>query len=391
VGPFSLLNYEQARKRGADIVDVIEAHTMPPWPASTKEGGPFREARVLSESEIATLEAWVEAGSPEGNPGDAPPPQEWASDWTLGPPDLVLTPSESFTLDADGRDELRVYVLPTGLTEGKWIAAIDLRPGNPRVVHHVLSAFDTGGRARKLDEADPGPGYKVFGGYGLIPSGSLGGWAPGKQAHYLADGLGRYLPAGADVLMQVHYHKNGKPEADKSSIGLYYAKAPVDKQVRGGMVVPPRKNLLSRPDLLIPAGEANHEVTGSLEIQNDVHLTAVTPHMHWIGKDFLLKATRPDGSTTTLIRIDQWNFNWQGAYDFATPVALPKGTKIEMTAHFDNTSKNPYNPSSPPKDIRWGEQTTDEMCIGFLQWTIDREHLNNQPPLPALPRLRAER
>jgi hypothetical protein len=259
------------------------------------------------------------------------------------------------------------------------------------VVHHILSAFDTAGRARKLDEADAGPGYKVFGGYGLIPSGGLGGWAPGKRAQLLPDGLGRYLPAGADVLMQVHYHKDGKAEIDRTSIGLYFAKAPVDKLVRGAMVMPPRKNVFSRPDLLIPAGEASHEVTGSLEIEDDVHLTGVIPHMHWIGKDFLLKAIRPDGSAITLIRVDRWNFNWQGTYEFAAPVALPKGTRVEMLAHFDNTAMNPDNPSSPPKDVRWGEQTTDEMCIGFLQWTIDREHLNNQPPLPSLPRLRAAR
>jgi len=370
-------------------VNVTDARKMPPWPASTEEGGPFRDARVMSESEIATLEAWLEAGSPEGDPGDAPPPQEWASDWTLGPPDLVLTPSESFTLDAEGRDEMHVFVLPSGLTEGRWISAIDFKPGNPKVVHHILSAFDTGGRARKLDEADPGPGYKVFGGYGLIPSGGLGGWAPGKRAQHLPDGLGRYLPAGADVLMQVHYHRDGKVETDKTSIGLYYAKTPVDKQVRGGMVMPPRKNLFSRPDLMIPAGEANHEVSGSLEINDDVHLTAVVPHMHWIGKDFVLKAVRPDGSAVTLIRVDQWNFNWQGTYDLATPVALPKGSRVEMLAHFDNSPKNPDNPSSPPKEVRWGEQTTDEMCIGFLQWTVDREHLGNRPPTPslALPRL----
>ena len=400
VAPFSLLSYEQARKRAADIVNVTEARTMPPWPASTEEGGPFRDARVMSDAEIATLEAWVEAGSPEGSPDDAPTPHAWPSDWTLGQPDLVLTPSESFTLDAEGRDEMHVFVLPSGLAEGKWIAAIDFKPGNPKVVHHILSAFDTGGRARKLDDAEPGPGYKVFGGYGLIPSGGLGGWAPGKRAVTLPDGLGRYLPANADVLMQVHYHKDGKIETDRTSIGLYFSKAPVDKLVRGAMVTPPRKtqygpldprNLFSRPDLRIPAGETNHEVTGSLVVKDDVHLTAVVPHMHWIGKDFLLKAIRPDGSTVTLIRVDQWDFNWQGTYDFAIPVALPNGTRVEMLAHFDNSAANPNNPSTPPREVRWGEQTTDEMCIGFLQWTLDNEHLNNQPPTPTVPRLRAGR
>jgi hypothetical protein len=382
VAPFSLLSYEQARKRASDIVSVTEARKMPPWPASMHEGGPFRDARVLAESEIATLRAWVEAGCPEGQSGDAPPPRTWASEWLLGPPDLVLTPAESFTLGSDGRDEFRVFVLPSKLTEGKWVAAVDFKPGNAKVVHHILSAYDVTGQARTLDEADKAPGYKVFGGYGLIPSGGLSGWAPGKRPVFLPDGIGRYLPAGADVLMQVHYHKSGKTESDRSAIGLYFAKASVDKQVRGGMVLPPRRGFFRRPDLHIPAGSAHYEVTGSLEIPIDVHLTGVSPHMHWIGKDFLLKAIRPDGSTVTLIRVDQWNFNWQGTYDFEHPLALPSGTRVEMLAHFDNSAANPDNPSTPPRDVSWGEQTTDEMCIGFLQWTRDDEHLNNQPPQP---------
>lgn len=394
VAPFSLLSYEQASKRAADIVDVTEARKMPPWPASTEEGGPFRDARVLTGSEIATLDAWREAGCPEGDPGDAPTPREWASEWVLGEPDLVLTPSESYTLGADGGDEHHVFVLPTALTEGKWIATVDFRPGNPKVVHHLLSAFDTAGRARALDEADPGPGYKVFGGFGLVPSGGLSGWAPGKRPQTLPDGIGRYLPAGADVLLQVHYHKSGKVETDRTSIGFYFARAPIDKRVRGAMVTPPRKGFLGlRPDLLIPAGAANYAVTGSIEVPDDVRLFGVTPHMHWLGKDFLLKATRPDGSTLTLIKVDQWNFNWQGSYDLVSPLPLPKGTRVEMLAHFDNSAANPDNPNSPPKAVRWGEQTTDEMCIGFLQWTLDSEHLNNQPPkqFQPQPRLGAAR
>ncbi len=389
VAPFSLLAYEQARKRASDIAAVTKARKMPPWPASTSEGGPFRDERVLTAEEIATLEEWVLAGCPEGNPSDAPPPREWASDWALGPPDVLLTPSQSYTLGAEGGDEFRVYVLPSGLTEGKWFRAVDFKPGNTKVVHHILAAFDIGGRAQKLDQADPGPGYRVFGGYGLIPSGGLSGWAPGKRPQYLPDGEGRYLPAGADVLLQIHYHKSGKVESDQSAIGLYYATAPVEKQVRGSMVLPPRKNFLGRPDLHIPAGAERHEVTGSMEVPTDVHLSGVSPHMHWIGKDFLLKAIRPDGTTVTLVRIDQWNFNWQGTYDFVKPVALPKGTRVEMVAHFDNSADNPANPSAPPREVGWGEQTTDEMCIGFLQWTLDDEQLHNQPPKPGLQRLRA--
>lgn len=380
VAPFGLMSYAQARKRATDLVTVTEQRKMPPWPASTTEGGPFKDARVMSKEEIATLAAWVEAGCPEGDPQDAPEAKVWSSEWPLGKPDLVLTMPEAVHLSGDGRDEYRVLVIPTGLTEGKWVTAVDYKPGNTRVVHHVLGAFDTLGRARKLDEADAGPGYQVFGGFGLIPSGGLSGWAPGKQPQKLPPGSGRYLPAGSDLLLQVHYHKSGKPETDATRVALYFSREPIDKQVIGGMVTPPREGLFQRPKLLIPANEPNYEVKGTMMITEDSHLISVVPHMHLLGKDFLLTATRPDGTKSTLIRIDHWDFNWQGTYDFESPVALPKGTRIDLLAHFDNSASNPSNPSDPPRDVRWGEQTTDEMCIGFLNRTRDAEHRGNQPP-----------
>ncbi len=221
----------------------------------------------------------------------------------------------------------------------------------------------------------PSPGYHSFAGFGLIPSGGLGGWAPGKAPRALPDGTGRFLPANSDLLLQVHYHRSGKEEVDQTSVGLYFSKKPVDKRVRGRMVVPPTKGLFARPDLLIPAGDANYEIKGHTVLDEDVHITAVIPHMHWLGKDFVMTATLPDGSKKTLIRVDRWDFNWQDTYDFIEPIALPSGTKIDMLAHFDNSDKNPANPSHPPVEVRWGEQTTNEMCIGFLQMTLDREHL----------------
>src|SRR5262249_51555091 len=154
----------------------------------------------------------------------------------------------------------------------------------------------------------------------------------------LPPGTARYLPAGSDVLLQVHYHKSGKAETDATKVGLYFARGPVDKEVVGAAVTPPRPRLFAPPDLPIPARQGRYEVTGSTVINEDSHVTAVIPHMHWLGKDFLLTATRPDGSKTTLIRVDDWNFNWQGTYDFVEPVALPKGTRVEMVAHFDNSA-----------------------------------------------------
>jgi hypothetical protein len=388
VAPFSLLDYAQARKRADDIADVTQQRTMPPWHASTTEGGPFRDARVLDDSERKTLADWAEVGAPEGDPKDGPTPRVWNSDWPLGPPDLVLTVAEPYNVGPSGPDEYRVFVLPSNLTAGRWIAAADFRPGNRKVVHHILAAYDTTGNARKLDAADPGPGYATSGGgYGrlpsglpFLPSGQLWGWAPGRRPNWSPQGMARALPAGADVLLQVHYHKSGKPEADACTIGLYFAKGPVEKQIRSAIVTPPRTGFFGKPQLRIPPGETRHEVKGEMTIRQDSHLLVVFPHMHLLGRNFVMTAVRPDGSRQTLIRIDDWDFNWQNPYEFLTPVALPKGTKVEVLAHFDNSPGNIRNPSKPPVEVSWGEETTDEMCIGFMQLTLDEEHLGNRSP-----------
>lgn len=396
VAPFSLLDYAQARKRADDIAEVTQDRGMPPWHASTTEGGPFRDARVLSDRDRKILSEWADAGAPEGDPKGGPAPRAWTSDWPLGPPDLVLKVGESYSLGPSGPDEYRVFVLPSGLTAGRWIAAADFRPGNTKVVHHILAAYDTTGNARKLDAGDPAPGYATSGGgYGrlpsglpFLPSGQLWGWAPGRRPNFSPPGTARALPAGADVLLQVHYHKSGKPETDATTIGLYFAKEPVDKQIRSAIVMPPRNGLFGRPRLRIPAGESKYEVKGEQTIRQDSHLLAVFPHMHLLGRDFVMTAVRPDGSRQTLIRIDDWDFNWQNPYEFITPVALPKGTKVEMVAHFDNSPGNLRNPSHPPIEVSWGEETTDEMCIGFMQLTADSEHLGNRSPDQLRPRPR---
>ncbi|MDR3632454.1 MAG: ascorbate-dependent monooxygenase [Isosphaeraceae bacterium] len=354
---------------------------MPPWHASVEGSVRFRDARVLPAGAAAVLSSWVEGGVLEGDPGDAPAPRNFGSEWGLGAPDLVLRSGEMYQVPAEGPDETRVFVIPTGLTEGRWVQGIDFRPTAPKVVHHVLAAFDTSGRARQLDARDPMPGYRTAGGYGFWPAGEMDGWAPGKAPHRLPDGVARYLPAGSDLLVQVHYHKSGKVEADATAVGLYFARAPVDKQLHATGVFPPVKNLLPlRWNLRIPAGAADHEVTGEDVIRQDIHIVAVIPHMHWLGKDFLLNAERPDGSATTLVKIDRWDFNWQETYDLAEPLALSKGTTLRMRAHFDNSPANAVNPSRPPVEVRWGEQTTDEMCIAFLHFTRDDEHLAGRPP-----------
>lgn len=400
VAPFSLLTFDQARKRAGDLAAVIGDRAMPPWPASTSYGGPFHDARVLSEAEVAAFRAWAEAGAPEGDPKDAPPPRTFSSEWPLGEPDLVLTMPEPYELEASGDDEFRVFVLKTDLGADRWIRAVDFQPGNRRVVHHVIAAVDTSGRGRELDAADPKPGYSAVGGFGPgVPLRAfLPIWTPGSRPRYAPEGAGYVLPRGADVLIQVHYHKSGKPETDATAIGLYLSKEPLPQRINTGFVFPnvgPLQQLslvakakaaresgkrldmtdMLRDVLVIPPGAENHAVKGSSKamgrpFQRDILLTAVMPHMHWLGKDFTFYAVLPDDKQTRvpLIRIDRWNFNWQGTYAFESPVKLPKGSWLEMEAHFDNTAANPANPSKPPKLVRWGDQTNDEMCIGIFEF-----------------------
>src|SRR5262249_53367014 len=211
------------------------------------------------------------------------------------------------------------------------------------------------GRARELDAADPAAGYRTSGGgYGrmpnglpFVPSGQLWGWAPGRVPQWSPPGTAGALPAGADVLLQVHYHKRAKPEADATSIGLYFARGPVDKQIRGAVVLPPRAGLFAKPELRIPAGDPRYPVKGSFTVGYDVHLIAVFPHMHYLGKDFLLRAIRPDGSRQTLIRIDNWDFNWQNPYEVVAPVALARGTSLGMEGRFDYSAGDPRHSGHP--------------------------------------------
>ena len=404
VAPFSLLTYDQARKRGSDIVHVTGEKVMPPWPASTSFGGPFRDQRTLGDADLATLRAWVEAGCPEGDAAKAPAARVFSSEWPLGTPDLILTMPEPYELGPDGDDEFRVFVLKTDLPADRSIKAVDFKPGNRKVVHHIIAGIDTSGRARELDAKDAKPGYEALGGFGDgVPlRGFLPIWTPGSRPRYTPEGAGYLLPSKADLLIQMHYHKSGKPESDTTQVGLYLSEKPLAKQVQTGFLFPEIKPEIAaklrekfmasaatgkRPSLedtfqdvlVIPAGEPNYVISGTSEagktmmgrpISRDILLTSVMPHMHWLGRDFRFEAVLPDEKKTRLplIQIDHWNFNWQGTYAFVEPIRLPKGTYFEMEAHFDNSDANLANPSHPPKVVTWGEQTTNEMCIGIFEF-----------------------
>lgn len=365
VAPFSLTTYAEARAKAGTIAAVVKQKYMPPWQAVTH--GEFQNERTLSPQQIETISDWAAAGSPAGDLTHAPKPPTFTPGWQMGTPDFVGQPDKPYAITAEGNDDYRCFVIHTDYPEDKYVTGIELRPGNRKVVHHALIYIDTKGVARKKKSPDGQPGYESFGGPGFAPSGSLGGWAPGIQPQILAPGTGFLLPKGADLVLQMHYHKDGKAETDLTRLGLKFAKAPVDKKVRWEAV---GEELLD-----IPAGDANYTVHASLKVPRPITLMDVIPHMHWLGHDMTVTATLPDGTKKELIDVDHYDFNWQTRYAYAQPVHLPAGTELSLVAHYDNSSNNIHNPNNPPKRVTFGEQTTDEMCYAFFSYTVDAEHL----------------
>lgn len=352
IGPFPLLTYEQAKKRADDIARVAEDRLMPPWKPDPHFGVPLLHDGAMTDDEIDALVAWAEAGAPLGEQEKLPPPASFPEGWGLGTPDLVLEMSEEYAVPAAGDDIYRCFVLPTNLPKDVYVAAYEYQPGNPRVVHHMLGYVDATGEGRKRDEQDPGYGYTNFNGPGIAQIHSdLGGWAPGIGAQQLPDGIGRSVPAGSDVIVQVHYHPNGKPQADRSRVGLYFARKPIKQTLHWAASA-------NHDFVLKPHQE--QEVKAAWKIPTDVEAIGVVPHMHLLGKSMTMRATLPPeqgGRTIDLIRIPAWDFNWQSVYSFAEPIKLPKGTVIRVDAAFNNTTD---------REVTWGEATTDEMCIGFI-------------------------
>jgi hypothetical protein len=373
VAPFALSTYKQAVKWSDDVKEYTQNHKMPPWKPTAGPG--FVDERKMSDKDIATIAAWVDAGTPEGDPKDAPPAKEFPTGWQLGKPDLILTVDGDMQVGATGKDLFRCFVLPTGLTEDKSVVAYEVRPGNPRVVHHTLNFIDTLGRGRKLeqkekdrakkdDEQDIGPGYSVNMGTGFSPEGAIGGWAPGFVARRLPEGTSYFLPKGSDLVIQTHFHRTGRVEKDRLQIGLYFADKPAERRLQS-LPIPGRF-------LIVPPGDSNFKVHGTAWVDQDCKLLSVMPHMHMLGKEVKVTMTPPDGKPQTLVEIKEWDYNWQETYFFKEPMDVKAGTKFDIEARYDNSDKNPRNPNSPPKFVKFGEQTTDEMCFGFLGVTADK-------------------
>ena len=380
--PFALQTYAEARTWSTQIKDYTARHIMPPWKAVPGYGD-FYDMHVLTDTQIATLARWADAGAPLGNQKDLPPPPHFpaAAGWKLGRPDLVLQPVRPYHLEADGKDVYREYVLPVDHAEDRYLAGVEFQPDNRAVVHHIILFSDPTGESAKLDGHETEPGYTVPGAWISPPGAAWGmqaiwvaGWAPGNMSRLLPEGIAYKLPKGSKLILQVHYHKDGKPEVDRSRVAFYFRdKSQVDKVMHVGEVLNFAFDL--KP------GVAHQEVRQSLTLPQgmDVHVWAVSPHMHMLGRQMRLTAALPNGAGKPMIWINDWDFNWQDSYWYRRPLALPAGTKVDMLAVFDNSEQNPRQPSHPPKEVFWGEQTTDEMCIGFFQYTFDKQHLKTHP------------
>jgi hypothetical protein len=269
-------------------------------------------------------------------------------------------------------------VLPTNLASDSYVSAIDFRPANVRVVHHINAFLDTTGAARARDAAEPGPGYTSFSGPGVATYEDLGFWAAGHEPHHLPEGIGQRLPRQSDVILQIHYHPTGKPEVDRTRVGIYFSRVPVKQALHWSTA--------SNSDFLLPAGKSNIEVKASWNIPADVEVLAVSPHMHLLGRDMRMTVTLPNGRTQDLIHIPDWDPSWQSTYFFQKRILLPTGSVVKVVAHFDN-SEHPRNPNHPPRPVSYGFGANDEMCEGFIAVVKQNQDLTRPGASDDLPLL----
>lgn len=359
--PFSLLSYADAQKRAKQIAEVTRRRLMPPWlPAPGYNE--FVGQRYLSEQQIALLQLWVEQGAVEGNPADAPkPPVFGEANWKLGKPDLVIQLPQPYLLSADGKDVYRNFVIPVSIPSRRYVRAVELNPGNAKAVHHAFMLLDPSGDSRRRDAQDAEPGFP-----GLhtppsaqAPAGHFLSWQPGKMPTDDPESLSWPLEPGTDFILQMHLRPTGKPEPVQPSVAFYFSEQPPTRA--------PFKFGLWTHAIDIPAGATNHLVNESYTLPAPVEVMRVLPHVHYLGKELRAWATLPDGTQQWLLNIPAWDFNWQGDYAYQKPIALPKGATIRMSYSFDNSTNNPVNPSSPPRQVRYGVNSEDEMAELWLQ------------------------
>jgi hypothetical protein len=362
VAPMSLQTFREARPYARAIRDAVVKRVMPPWPAD-RAHGTFRNDPSLTEDEIDVLVAWADTGAAEGDPKNLPAALTFEEGWNIGRPDAVIEMPSAFQVPASGVVDIVYVIVKTDFPEDRWIQAAEIRPGNRALVHHA-NAF-IGLPSSRLTR-QPRYGVPFFAPKYTGPpasasqpaSDALVGYVPGYQWKAWQPGQAKLLPAGAELWFQVHYSTNGTAGEDRTKVGLVFAKEP------------PRERVVSAVakswDFKIPAGAANHPVNSAIELATDVKLISLHAHMHYRGKDYEYRAVYPNGETEILLRIPRWDFNWQLTYFLDRPRLLPRGTRIECTAHYDNSPGNRKNPN-PNVDVTYGEQSWDEMMSGWIE------------------------
>src|SRR5262245_2624810 len=384
IAPMSLMTYAEVRPWAKAIRSAVVQKKMPPWFADPAHGV-YRNDPSLSKPELDTLIEWVDAGAPQGDPKDAPRPLEFVDGWRIGRPDVVIEIPKPFNVPASGVVPYQYISVPTGFTEDKWVEAIEVRPSNRKVVHHINASASPGGstapsadfRTSDLEQQLLKSGREVpeFAEGELLQT-----FVPGGAPPMLKKGQAKLIKAGSNINFQLHYTPTGEPEQDQSRIAFIFAKEPPTERIKSILVY--------NRTFAIPAGASKHPVVARAVVERDVRLVSMLPHMHLRGSDFEVRLTYPSGETETVLRVPKYDFNWQINYYLESPKLLRKGTIIEVSGHFDNSLNNRHNPNANA-EVRYGEQTWEEMLNGFME--VAMKPVAEAPPVlgkaPAAPRL----
>lgn len=373
IAPFPLLTYQQTRPYAKAIKAAVLAKKMPPWPADP-HFSKFSNDLSLSQAEIDTVTAWVDSGAKEGRTSDAPAPRAWVDGWNMPKPDLVIKMPTAFEVPAKGEIEYQYIIVPSGFTEDKWIQSVEVKPSDRTVVHHAVIYLREPG-SKWMSEAKAGMPYvppnltpqsrfaNVLGAQNDV----LTVYTPGMVPDIWKPGQAKQVKAGTDFVIQMHYTANGKDAKDQTSIGMVFAKEPPKERIITTAAVNNR--------FTIPAGDGNFMAEATVPVVNPMTMISLFPHMHLRGKAFQYDLIYPTGETKTILRVDHWSLNWQLSYKLAEPIELTPGMKVKATAWWDNSANNPSNPD-PSKEVRWGDQSWDEMLVGFYDVAVDPKITN---------------
>ncbi|HEX4020364.1 MAG TPA: thiol-disulfide isomerase [Acidobacteriaceae bacterium] len=361
--PFSLVTYQDVQTKALMIKDVIQEGIMPPWFADPSVGH-FSNDRSLTKAQIDTIVAWVNAGTPRGDPKDMPAPLNFVEGWSIPKPDVIFQIPRPFPIPATGIMQYQYVIVPTGFTTDKWVQMAEVRPTNRAVVHHIVayvrapgSTYFKGEKKEVFFEQPPVKATNKKVDTSALPSDFLVGYAPGQPAEIWKPGEAKLIKAGSDIVFELHYMPNGTATEDRAKLGLVFAKEPPEERV---MTLAATNGTFK-----IPPGDPNYGANASFDVLQNVTLLGLHPHMHERGKNMTYWVVYPDGKKVEILNVPHYNWRWQLWYNLEKPISLPKGSKIECTAHWDNSANNPQNPD-PTKTITWGDQSFDEMMVCFF-------------------------